>query len=861
MNSFDYINYWKNVYAVWNSRNAQQFVLYDGPPYANGDIHIGHALNKILKDTINRFKALQGYKVNYILGWDCHGLPIEAKVEADFKAKGRIKSSVPRIEMVNACRDFAEQWIQKQKQSFAELGVIADNTFYRTMDHENEVQVVEFVHKLAKNNLLMRKMRPTLWSCEEGTALADAEIEYQDKVSTSVDVLMKIASTNIPELQNAYVCIWTTTPWSLPSNKAIAYHDEFSYCILNDGDRCILVGENLVAKFLARFGRDLPVQSKVTGSQLNETKYYNPFSNVVQPMLHSDHVTTEQGTGFVHIAPDHGLEDFGLSVKHGIECCCYINDSGYFANLPEHLDFLNGQFYANSIDSIIEKLSDMIVSTEKITHSYPHSWRSRKPVIYRATKQWFINIDPLKDKVLSLADEIRWHPKHGKNRFTATVASRESWCISRQRVWGVPMCILHKDGKILTDRLDDALAFVKEHGVHAWEKFDAGECEKVSDILDVWLQSGLVPRYIARITGIESADVMIEGSDQHRGWFPSCLYVSAIETGESCVREISTHGYVVDDEGKKMSKSKSNGLAPKEIIDAFGLEALRLWALTKDYTQELKIAKSHFVLLTQIIKKIQLTVKFLMRHAKKHEDIHYADYSILEKWVLSHMHKIHTEMMDYHKTIEATGALFSEIRDFCEHVLSKIYFDIIKERLYFDSDKQAIESCLWHVLNYLLLWIAPFMPITAEENWQIFSGNHWNGESVHAQIFPDMPADWQNERTEMEAILQLRDEVNSVIEKIRADSETIKNNGDCIVTISAPSSYDKTTLEQVLLVPKVILHSADELRIDVAKYGEEKCDKCRKRKPNIQCGWCERCIKVFPEIYESYKAEKANTAE
>lgn len=868
------------MYESWSNRNAKKFVIHDGPPYANGDIHLGHAVNKILKDTINRFKALQGYNVLYMLAWDCHGLPIETKVEAEFKSIGIKRDQILKEELINSCKKFAQHYIDRQLESFIRLGVISyldkdgSPEYYTLMDHENEIIIVEFIHQLIRKEIILRKLRPVFWSCEEKTALADAEIEYFDKKSKSVDLLLEISS-------NTYIAIWTTTPWTLPSNRAIAYNPNLTYSMIEFNNKKILILDKLIDSFIGRCKiHDVKILRQLNNSDLEKIRYKHPLdpSLTSQPLLPSDHVSDDQGTGFVHLAPDHGLEDFYICQKHNISCCNYLNDSGHFHNLPQSMQFIDGKFYVEAISSIMESLAHLILNVSETIHSYPHSWRSGKPVIFRATNQWFIDIDSKmsnnlspKEAVLKEANNVSWYPEYGKNRFISTVSSRESWCISRQRLWGVPLCFFHNDGAIKTDLLDKCLNYVRKHGIYSWhEKYldlgtDVSSYEKVDDICDVWIESGLLHRFLKRKMeeinktnalpqGKDVEELIIEGTDQHRAWFQCSFYTAILTTGRVQTKMVVTHGFVVDEQGKKMSKSKSNSLSPDEILNTFGLDCLRLWVLTKDFTQDLKISNSQFIVLQKIERKIQITLKFLINNAKEHKNMTYNDYSALDKWVLHHIAEIQQNMSDYTKTITSFSILFRDIHNFCEHVLSKIYFDAIKDSLYFDSHgskkKSAIENILFKVLNCLLHWIAPFMPVLAEESWQIFSGNNWTGKSIHSNLFPKVQKEWENFKIwgEIEELLKFRLVVNQAIEKIRSVSDTIKNSNDCKLVVLGNQKLveHQQIFKEICGLSDLVVEASENLEIKSIEYIPlEKCNKCKKRIAKNVNDICKRCEMSF----------------
>ncbi len=875
------IKYWSDskIYNKLNARN-NKFTLHDGPVYSNGDIHLGHALNKILKDTINRVMAMSGRGLNFIPGWDCNGLPIESKIEASFKAKGISRKNVPMDEFIEECRNFAEYWIKTQRDSFIELGICGDDNYYTTIQLEYQLGIVEVIHKFAKKNLFYQHLKPITWSCEEETALAEAEIEYNIKESNAIDCLFKIHATDLSVLQNhGYICIWTTTPWSLPSNKAIAYNKDAKYSIIKSSDKHIVVATPLLETFAKRTSIEYELIDEIIGEQLKNTICLYPFSESVKsPLIESDHVTMTDGTGFVHIAPDHGVEDALLGDKYNFGYCCYIKEDGCFRHLPNYLLFLKGQFYSKTETLIIDYLQSMILHVEKIKHSYPHSWRSRKPLIYRATSQWFVDLAKIKKLGVEEAEKVRWTPSFCKDRFISTLSSRESWCCSRQRIWGTPIALFHKDGQILTDQgvLDRTMEYMKKYGIYGWYNVDArdfilqgkyNEYNQINDIIDIWFESGCTQYFILQKLNQYPADMYLEGCDQNKAWFQTSMLVSVGLTEKAPYKQIYTHGYVVDSQGKKMSKSLGNGKSPRDILQEFSPDSLRLWALNQDTSNDIKWSNRQMLDCQIIEYKIRNTLKFLITNSKKHlNTLNYNELSILEQWILNMLYQIN-EL--YKSAIEKLSihTIVHKIYSFCEIELSKLYFDIRKDALYWECDNHKLkiqtESVLDIIFNCIVRWIAPFIPFTAEDAWM--SHAH-HSESIHLQYFPECDKQWDNPKVAdiMKEILIIRDMVNTKVEILRINRE-IKSSIDCNVVIYAEKAmYDMLnqqtkTIQDILLISnfEFLLREYDidsnaQYNIEIYKAEGFKCTKCKKiyaeDKYNEQHMLCDRCLKKFIDI-------------
>ena len=889
------IELWKRIslHSIWSKRKAAPFVLHDGPPYANGDIHLGHAVNKIIKDSINRFMSFLGFRVNFIMGWDCNGLPIEAKIEAEFRANGLKMSQVPTDKFLDRCAEFANNWIQVQKNSFEKLGVIASEEYYRTIDPKNQLLIVKKLHEFALNGLLFRGLRPTLWSCEEQTALADAEMQYLDKESNAIDVAMKIASSDIVELQkDGYLVIWTTTPWTLPGNRAIALKKDFEYQIIKHKEKKFVVASKLLDAFKNRSDiTDFKILRTIKGVDLLKTTYFHPLYEegfkFELNLLNADYVTDDQGTGFVHTAPDHGIDDFNICKANNIPCVHYVLSNGLFReDLPA---FLANKFFSETESDIMQILiqKGLLLSAIKFKHQYPHSWRSCKPLIYRATSQWFIDIENpennLKQRALEVAEKIDWFSSSSRERFVSTLQARESWCVSRQRLWGTPICIFYdpKTNKPLVDEkiFLKTIEYLRENGINSWrdEKTSdliLGDLKKdfikETSIVDVWFESGCTQFFLDLPY---PADILVEGSDQHRAWFQSSTMIACLNSVQIPSKRIKTHGFVVDKDGQKMSKSKGNGMEPVKIVEKYGGDVLRLLVLRQDFTGDITWNEKHAIESQKIEHRLRNTIKFLIQNSKIDPELTEIDYQNLpelEKWLLHRLYELNKEVLsisqkwNFHYYIRI-------LHQFCDKDLSSLYFDIRKDTLYWDAPgsdlQEKVKICLGLVLQYLLRWLGPILPFATEEAWQIICNldteefaefskkidtkmdkkiKNLEKNSLHAQVFLPIPEFWRNEsiREVVEIMFSIKKIANSEIEILR-EKNMVKSSLDVELFVKH-SEYEKlktlkVLLKNICIVSDLELEKGAIVEI-IAKNAEgSKCKRCKKIVSQISCDLCSRC--------------------
>jgi isoleucyl-tRNA synthetase len=795
-----------------------KFVLHDGPPYANGHLHIGHALNKILKDVINRSQQMLGRDANYVPGWDCHGLPIEWKIEEQYRAAGRDKDQVPVVEFRQECRDFAEHWIGVQREEFRRLGVEGDwERPYSTMAFPAEAQIVREIGKFLMNGGLYRGLRPVLWSVVEKTALADAELEYHDHKSITIHVAFPVVRAANSALAGAKVVIWTTTPWTIPGNRAIAYGPEIAYQRLTvravgEGARAAVGDVLIVAEALAEdFRRQAKITdaeaSPLTAADLAGTICAHPLRGrgyeFDVPLYPADFVTADQGTGFVHIAPGHGADDFELGRKHRLEVTETVEADGRYAR---HVPLFAGAAVYTSegkpgdangkvIGALVE--AGALLAKASLVHSYPHSWRSKAPLIFRATSQWFISMETngLREKALSAIDATKFYPGSGQTRLRAMIEQRPDWCISRQRAWGVPIAVFvdKRTGEPLRDpKVVERIAEAFEtEGADAWyasdpARFlgpgrDPADYEQVRDIVDVWFDSGSTHAFVLERNNALAwpASLYLEGSDQHRGWFHSSLLESCGTRGRAPYEGVLTHGFVLDEQGRKMSKSLGNTVAPQEVVAKHGADILRLWVVGSDYSEDLRIGPEIIKAQTDLYRRLRNTLRYLLGALDgftEAERVPAAEMPELERWVLHRLAQIDAlvrgaaEGFDFH-------ALFQQLHQFCAVDLSAFYFDIRKDALYCDRPdaprRRAVRTVMDEVFSRLTAWLAPILCFTAEEAWLARLGEEAEqGEaSVHLRVWPETPAAWRDDAlgAKWEVIRAVRRVVTGALEKERAE--------------------------------------------------------------------------------------------
>jgi isoleucyl-tRNA synthetase len=891
-----------------SSKGRERWILHDGPPYANGNIHMGHALNKILKDVINKSWQMMGYDAPYVPGWDCHGLPIEWKIEEKYRAEGKDKDEVDPIDFRAECREFAQEWVDIQAEQFKRLGVIGnwDNP-YRTMTKPAEAQIAREIHKFLKNGGLYRGVKSVLWSTVEQTALAEAEVEYQEHKSITVWVRFPVVETKCDILKGSDIVIWTTTPWTIPSNRGIFFNENINYAVyevenIEEGSKVEVGAKIAIAETLEEKVR---TQAKITsmkklgnlsGTEVEGTICAHPLRGKGYehdvPCYMADYVTDEDGTGFVHVAPSHGPDDFVLGKKYGLEITDNLDNDGSF---KEHVPLFaglkiydeNGKMDAGNFAPLkAMEEAGKLLAKGSIRHEYPHSWRSKAPLIFRTTPQWFIAMDndlKLRETALKAIKETNWVPEKGEARINAMITQRPDWCISRQRAWGVPIALFvnKKTNEVLKDdavlnRITDAF---EEQGADAWwsmaaqdflgNDYNADDYEQVFDIVDVWFESGSTHSFVVNARKDlgngenRQVDMYLEGSDQHRGWFHSSLLESCGTRGVAPYKNVLTHGFVLDEKGYKMSKSLGNVVDPLKLIKQSGADILRLWTMTSDYAEDIRIGRDTIKNTSDLYRRIRNTLRFLLGSLDGFNKAEMVDISKpeelpkLEQLILHQLYEMDQKVRGYIKNHEY-GKLAKELHDFCNQNLSAFYFDIRKDSLYCDDTssfkRQTTRTIMLQVFDCLVSWLAPILSFTAEEAWsQRPKGLLKDTESVHLRQFPTVPAEWKN--TELAEkwikIREVRDLVTSTLEPYRAD-KTIGSSLEAAPTINANADYRKVIedidIAEISIVSNATISEGEGLDIKFQKADGEKCLRCWKVLPEVSshadhiCGRCDDVV-------------------
>ena len=862
---------------------APLFVLHDGPPYANGKLHIGHAVNKILKDMVVKSRQLAGFDARFVPGWDCHGLPIENQVEKDH---GR---GLPRSKVQALSRAYATEQIAQQKADFQRLGVLGDwQQPYRTMDPANEAGEIRVLKRLIERGYVYRGAKPVYWCFDCGSSLAEFEIEYADKASPTVDVAFEAADPaalaaafGLPSLaKKAFAVIWTTTPWTLPANQALNLNPALVYALVDTDRGLLLLAEALVEKCLARYQLQGTVLATVLGQALDGLRFHHPLADVHEgyrrtaPVYLADYATAEDGTGLVHSAPAYGVEDFNSCVAHGMATDDILNpvqgDGVYEAELP----LFGGLHIWKANPRIVEVLaqSDRLLATAKMEHSYPHCWRHKSPVIYRAAAQWFVRMDEgdgvftvdkapgtLRQTALAAIEQTSFYPENGKARLRDMIAGRPDWCISRQRSWGVPLpFFLHKvSGELHPDTLalmDRAAALVQQGGIEAWSTLepadwlgaDAEHYAKSTDILDVWFDSGSTFSHVLRgshqgtpdnpghhATGPE-ADLYLEGHDQHRGWFHSSLLIGCAMEGRAPYRGLLTHGFTVDGAGRKMSKSLGNVVEMGKVTQQLGAEIIRLWCAATDYSGDLSIDDKILARVVDAYRRIRNTLRFLLANTS---DFNAAEHAVplaemleVDRWALARTAQLQAELLAHYEVHEFHPVV-AKLQNFCSEDLGAFYLDVLKDRLYTTAPgshaRRSAQTALSQITHAMLRWMAPFLSFTAEEAWKVFDG----GDSIFTQTFSAFPAPDAALLAKWARVRELRDAVNKEIEALRAAGD-MGSSLQASVRLTLPAvdlallATLGDDLKFVLITSVAELQAGDTMQIEVAPSTATKCERC-----------------------------------
>ncbi len=887
------------------------FVLHDGPPYANGNIHLGTAFNKILKDIILRSKRMSGFNAPYIPGWDCHGLPIEHNVD---KELGEKKNSIPTLSKRRACRKYAEKWIKIQKQEFRRLGVIGDwDKPYLTMSYGYEATIAREFNKFLLSGAVVRSKKPVYWCSTCTTALAEAEVEYHDHSSPSIYVKFRVNSdlSDIdPKMagDNIDVVIWTTTPWTLPANLAVAFHPEFEYALVRADGQRLLMARELVDRVMLEWEiTDYQVEVTFSATDLENRTCRHPFMERDSLMVLADYVTLDAGTGCVHTAPGHGTDDYLTGLRYGLDILSPVDDEGVYTTEA-------GKYRGEKIPAVNQKIiadmadSGSLVKDSRINHSYPHCWRCKKPVIYRATPQWFLSMENngLRNKSLDSIKGVTWTPGWGMQRIYSMIENRPDWCLSRQRAWGVPITVITcKDcGEIinddaLVDRIDEL--FTKE-GADAWFSHElsdfvppekrckacgSGSFRQETDILDVWFDSGVSHAAVCeQREELESpADLYLEGSDQHRGWFHSALLTSVGTRGRAPYKGVLTHGYVVDGKGKKMSKSVGNVVAPQEVIAKYGAEILRLWVASEDYRDDVKVSDEILGQVTDSYRKIRNTIRYMLGNLS---DFNPATDSVepdaleeLDLWALSRFEEMKTKVISAYENYEF-HAIYHAFNYFCSMTMSAFYLDIIKDRLYVSGTdsrlRRAAQTVLYNIVDGLLLLMSPILCFTASEAWDALKGRSKTDDLATSIFFNEFPVpdkhfhldDVAEQRWKQ--LIRVRSEITRALEKARAD-KVIGHPLEAEVLIATDRALGEflsshwQLLKEISIVSELSMVDDQELgghepleseevsglRILVKAASGEKCERCWIRSTSVGTHSdhpeiCSRCHDVVKTL-------------
>ncbi len=912
----------KNVYQQIRDarKGAKRFILHDGPPYANGDIHIGHAVNKILKDIIIKSKALSGFDVPYVPGWDCHGLPIEHQVEKKIGKAGTKKS---HKEFRQACRVYAEKQIDKQRTDFKRLGIFAEwDEPYRTMDFGFEADIVRAIGRIYSKGHIVRGFKPVYWSVVGGSALAEAEVEYQEKTSFAIDVKFNLVDENAflnrvhvaESVGPISVVIWTTTPWTLPSNQAVSLHPDLDYvlveCEINGSKQRLLFADALHESCLEKYGvEEFKIVGKCKGKDLENLQLQHPFYDKTVPIILGDHVTTETGTGAVHTAPDHGVDDFNVGKKYSIGTLNLVDDHGVFKQATE---LFAGEHVYKVDEKIIETLitHNNLIHQTKFQHSFPHCWRTKTPLIYRATPQWFISMSAqnLLASVNQQVEKVEWIPDWGKARIEGMLASSPDWCISRQRTWGVPITFFidkktEQPHPKTAEFIEQIAQKIEQSGIDAWydlniEDFlgneagqkveqEANKYKKVSDTLDVWFDSGVTHYAVAQkrlgvdLDSGDKVNLYLEGSDQHRGWFQSSLKTAVAMYGNAPYQQVLTHGFVVDAAGKKMSKSIGNVVAPQKICNSLGADVLRLWVSATDYSGELHVSDEILNRTSDAYRRIRNTLRYLLSNLDgfnpNTDKVTANEMVALDYWIVWKTNQLQKEILEQYEKYQF-HRIYNLIHNFCILELGSDYLDIIKDRQYTtkaDSPaRKSAQTAMFHIAEAIVRWIAPILSFTAEEVWQHLPGEH--NDSVFIQNWYDL-SDFDMHgkiaNTDWDGILECKEKVSKQLEELRSNKE-IGSSLEAEVTIwNAPEYLKKISSDELRFVfitsyaelesgtaPGTIPRTAQKITnadgaeyfIAVTKSLHQKCVRCWHHREdvgqnNLHPELCSRCVSNLPD--------------
>lgn len=883
-------------------KGGRKYILHDGPPYANGDVHIGTALNKILKDIIVKFKTMSGFDAPFVPGWDCHGLPIEHQVMKLLGPKGL---ELSQVEIRERCQEYAKKYIDVQRKQFKRLGVFGNwKNPYLTLDFEYEAKIIEVFSRLTKDGYIYKRKKPIHWCPTCKTALAEAELEYKDRTSPSIYIKFKLlhrlpitaaTPTEVGVGLPIYVVIWTTTPWTLLGNVAIAFHPEFDYQLLKVNNEIFIMLKELVVPIMEKVGiKDFEVLDTIKGKRFEGLECQHPFLDRRSRLILADYVTKEEGTGCVHTAPGHGEEDYQSGVKYDLPILSPVNERGEFT---EEAGEFKGQNVFKANEGIIKKLKETgnLIYEGTLTHSYPHCWRCKNPVIFRATEQWFISVDHknLRGRALTEIDKVEWIPDWGRSRIRGMVEVRPDWCISRQRAWGVPLPIFYceKCNRYLAS--EESLGAVKElianEGSDAWFKKGVDEIlqgttcpkcgeknfRKETDILDVWFESGV--SHQAVLTTREElsypSDLYLEGSDQHRGWFQSSLLTALGCEEKAPYKSVLTHGFMVDSEGRKMSKSLGNLISSEEMVKRSGADITRLWVASENYQEDVAYSSEIMERMQEAYRRIRNTFRYLLGNLydfdSEKDSIVYGEMLEIDRWALSQLQTLLEKVTEAYRNF-SFYQIYHLVHNFCTVQLSSFYFDILKDRLYTQGkdskERRSAQSVLYEILLVLVKIMAPILSYTTEEVWKYLPGER--EESVHLSDWPKANKGFLDKKLEerWERLILVREKVLASLEKARKEKR-IGNSLEAEVEIRCRKKYKflkeyEKNLPTLFIISgvRLVKEEGEEIVVKVGKASGKKCIRCwnysievgkDKEHPDL----CPRCIKVIRKYYGDKVAE------
>jgi isoleucyl-tRNA synthetase len=852
--------------------NATTHILHDGPPYANGHIHTGHALNKILKDMIVKHKSMMGDKSLYVPGWDCHGLPIELKVTKELGPKAK---SMTKNDIRKKCREYAAKYIKIQMEEFKRLGVFGDfDRPYLTMSAEYEAEIVRVFGELFKDGYIFKRKKPIYWcpSCE--TALAEAEVEYENHISQSIYVKFKVdpASLMIEGIDKSktYIVIWTTTPWTLPANLAVCFHPDFEYSVYKCGSEFYIIANGLAEAFMLAVGQKLELSISLTKDNLQNLHTKHPFIDRESKVIFGTHVTLEQGTGIVHTAPGHGMEDYILGLQYGLDIFCPVDHQGRYT---EDFALMKGVHVFEANDKIVDILKgkSTLLAVDKLEHSYPHCWRCKKPLIYRATEQWFFGMDikDLRKVGLQAVDNTKWIPSWGESRFRGMVETRPDWCLSRQRLWGVPIpsFACSKCGK--NNMSHESIRFFSEisksKGIDSWFSDDiktlipsetkcscgSEDFTKEFDILDVWFDSGV--SHFAVLDHWEDhhwpADIYLEGSDQHRGWFQSSLWIAIALKGRAPYNTVLTHGFLLDQNGKAMSKSLGNVIPPEDIIKQYGADILRMWVSSEDYRNDLKLGHDMMKQIADSYRKIRNTFKYIIGNLSDYNHtknfVHYDELPDIDKWILHKLYQLQKECIASYENYEF-HMVYRRVLNFCSVELSSIFFDMSKDILYTEAKnskkRRANQTALYEIQNAIVTIVAPILSFTSEEIWK-FIGHK---DSIHEQTYVTMNEKFNNPDIEkkMETLVEIKKDILKALE-IKRKEKVIGTSIDAAVTIYLANETARKQLKDTIEETRRFFQVSKVEISDSETDGMEKYDVSSLKVEKAAGHKCVRCWNYF----------------